>query len=259
VEQPDVGFLSVLGSPPGQDVVVENCRAKVGVGIVWHYLTDPKPRNVHITLKRNTLVSTMVTATSLQLCLPRKSLLPGAEKGDKPYLIESSENVLIGGWRVVQVMNQKSPESEALSGGEAEDALRRLVSYREQRNLYSLEQGQDFLHLYRDEPQHYRPLDPSRPRLNLADWEQFWALQNTGSLHAPLNLQDDFRLLPGSPGKKAGKDGRDLGADMNLVGPGAAYEAWKKMPEYQEWLKRTGQLTPVTAKKPIVILAKGTA
>src|SRR5262249_43844620 len=60
----------------------------------------------------------------------------------------------------------------------------------------------------------------------------------------------------GSPGKKAGKDSRDLGADVDLVGPGAAYERWKKMPEYQEWLKRTGQLKPVAVTKPFVILAR---
>ena len=28
---------------------------------------------------------------------------------------------------------------------------------------------------------------------------------------------------------------------MDLVGPGAAYERWKKTPEYQEWLSETGQ------------------
>ena len=52
---------------------------------------------------------------------------------------------------------------------------------------------------------------------------------------------DDFRLRPDSPGYKAGKDGKDLGADVDLVGPGAAYERWKKTPEYQQWLKETGQ------------------
>ena len=51
----------------------------------------------------------------------------------------------------------------------------------------------------------------------------------------------DFRLRPDSPGYRAGKDGKDLGADVDLVGPGPAYERWKKTPEYQEWLKDTGQ------------------
>ena len=53
---------------------------------------------------------------------------------------------------------------------------------------------------------------------------------------------DDFRLRPDSAGYRAGKDGKDLGADVDLVGPGAAYERWKKTPEYQQWLRDTGQV-----------------
>ena len=34
----------------------------------------------------------------------------------------------------------------------------------------------------------------------------------------------DFRLAAGSPGKGAGPGGKDLGADVDQVGPGAAYE-----------------------------------
>ena len=37
---------------------------------------------------------------------------------------------------------------------------------------------------------------------------------------------------------------------MDLVGPGPAYERWKKTPEYQEWLKETGQLKDRAAAKP---------
>jgi hypothetical protein len=43
-------------------------------------------------------------------------------------------------------------------------------------------------------------------------------------------------------GYRAGKDGKDLGADVDLVGPGAAYKRWKKTPEYQQWLRDTGQV-----------------
>jgi hypothetical protein len=52
----------------------------------------------------------------------------------------------------------------------------------------------------------------------------------------------DFRLLADSPGKGKGKGGRDLGADIQLVGPGAAYERWKQSAEYRQWVKETGQL-----------------
>jgi hypothetical protein len=52
----------------------------------------------------------------------------------------------------------------------------------------------------------------------------------------------DFRLAPGSPGKGKGEGGRDIGADVDLVGPGEAYEKWKKTREYQEWRKQTDSL-----------------
>ena len=45
-----------------------------------------------------------------------------------------------------------------------------------------------------------------------------------------------------STGYRAGKDGKDLGADVDLVGPGPAYERWKKTLSYQQWLVETGQV-----------------
>jgi hypothetical protein len=42
----------------------------------------------------------------------------------------------------------------------------------------------------------------------------------------------DFRLRGDSAGYRAGRDGKDLGADVDLVGPGPAYERWKKTPQY---------------------------
>jgi hypothetical protein len=57
------------------------------------------------------------------------------------------------------------------------------------------------------------------------------------------NWSARWRQGPGSEsaGHAAGPDGKDLGADVSLVGPSPAYERWKKTPEYQEWLKITGQ------------------
>jgi hypothetical protein len=63
------------------------------------------------------------------------------------------------------------------------------------------------------------------------------------ALTAPEKLSaEDFRLRSDSAGYKAGKGGKDLGADVDLVGPGPAYERWKWTPEYQQWLKDTGQV-----------------
>jgi hypothetical protein len=54
----------------------------------------------------------------------------------------------------------------------------------------------------------------------------------------PLSLTfADFRLEKSSPGQGTGPDGKDLGADVDLIGPGPAYEKWKNTKEYQKWLK----------------------
>jgi hypothetical protein len=91
------------------------------------------------------------------------------------------------------------------------------------------------------------------------EWERFWELKNTGSREGQIRLNGgdlfakmtahgaeqitpaDFRLRSDSAGYRAGPDGKDLGANVELVGPGPAYERWKKTPEYQQWLKETGQ------------------
>jgi hypothetical protein len=93
----------------------------------------------------------------------------------------------------------------------------------------------------------------------LADWQQFWKLEPaTGSwgricfqaeslseqvIEAPQTVSAaDFRLRGDSLGKKAGPGGKDLGADVDLVGPGKAYERWKQTPDYQQWLQDTGKV-----------------
>jgi hypothetical protein len=98
----------------------------------------------------------------------------------------------------------------------------------------------------------------------LKEWNEFWGLSDTGSLEgspryrhpqaypgspvAGKLLPDDFRLLPGSPGYQASEDGKDLGADVDLVGPGEAYQRWKKTPEYDQWLIDTGQAKHAESK-----------
>jgi hypothetical protein len=70
----------------------------------------------------------------------------------------------------------------------------------------------------------------------LQEWNEFWGLADTGSFEgspryrnpkavylSPVAEQlvpEDFRLLPDTPGYRAGEDGKDLGADVDLVGPG---------------------------------------
>jgi hypothetical protein len=53
-------------------------------------------------------------------------------------------------------------------------------------------------------------------------------------------LPADFRLAAGSTGKGSGPGGRDAGADMEQVGPGAAYDRWRGTADYRAWRRRSG-------------------
>jgi hypothetical protein len=108
---------------------------------------------------------------------------------------------------------------------------------------------------------HWNFLGEGRPDhgpRDLEGWKQYWNSPETASAQGRFRYQggdlvarfaeapekltaDDFRLREDSAGYRAGPDGKDLGADVDLVGPGPAYERWKKMPEYEDWLKETGQ------------------
>ena len=131
---------------------------------------------------------------------------------------------------------------------EAEALLARMVNWQEEKNVYSVSGFLTWSVL----------IKPTGGLNTLADWNQFWKLTSTGSFEGRVRFQGgnlrarilagpesvgpaDFRLQPDSPGYRAGKGGKDLGADVDLVGPGPAYERWKQTPEYQEWLKDTGQ------------------
>jgi hypothetical protein len=60
---------------------------------------------------------------------------------------------------------------------------------------------------------------------------------------ATVDLQPaDFRLADDSAGKGKAEGGKNAGADVDLVGPGEAYEKWQKTKDYEEWRKQTGAL-----------------
>lgn len=108
---------------------------------------------------------------------------------------------------------------------------------------------------------------------DLQQWHGFWKITSSKSSTGKAVFENgdrthqnnkvdlstlqpaDFRLAPGSPGKGAGPGGTDLGADVDLVGPGEAYEKWKKTKEFEEWRKRSDALI-ATADGPFIIPAK---
>ena len=139
--------------------------------------------------------------------------------------------------------------------GVGKSSLLRLLTWREQNNVYA--QNGRFFNLQAGTDRFIRPVRSLRE--TLSDWQQFWGGADAGSIQGRIQYDGgelakrlanqpeklapaDFRLGPNSAGKGAGENGKDLGADVDLVGPGAAYERWKQSPDYQQWLKETGQM-----------------
>jgi hypothetical protein len=104
----------------------------------------------------------------------------------------------------------------------------------------------------------YAPQPTTRGK-DFADWQRLWQSSDADVLRGEVRYAGghlltkaesslerltaaDFRLRSDSPGYRAGKDGKDLGADIDLVGPGPAYERWKQTPGYEQWLKDTRQI-----------------
>jgi hypothetical protein len=149
-----------------------------------------------------------------------------------------------------------SIKASKLDPAAASEFVKRLLSYREDDNLF--ETGTQLL------TYSFTLGSPSKraavPLVTDAEtWQQLFSLGGIASQSGlvrfeggalSLHVNDDpqavtaadFRLRPQSAGYRAGSDGKDLGADVDLVGPGPAYERWKLTPEYQEWLQETGQL-----------------
>jgi hypothetical protein len=259
------GSLIFQGSQESQ-CVVDNCLFN-SAGVSFNLSS---PAAMTAVLNRNTLLE----SASLQFSLHQKIDPPLATKGSRPVQVETSGNIFNGHILFTQGPTFLAKE-KVLSASEAEELLTKLVDWRENRNLYFTPKDADLLSLLAvPSPGKYTVLSPTAPIKTLEDWKRFWDLEETdsqlgqakfqgGDLHAKAVLTphlltpEDFRLRPDSAGYKAAKDGKDLGADVDLVGPGAAYERWKKTPEYREWLKETGQLrteAPTPGPKAFVVL-----
>jgi hypothetical protein len=228
---------------------VENCVHGAGIGSIWLTLIDPNSSDVSVRLRRNTLLAERVLNLQVQL-------IPRLAGGANPAIqLDASQNVFDSPRVMLFQPTEDFVERTkgALTLAEAEALLRRLVAWREQRNLYAV--GESYLRLGYHEQNSLHGEDRLK---TAADWKQFWGSANLEMLEgrplydggylrgkaasAPETLSPaDFRLAPGSPGKGAGQGGRDLGADVDLVGPGPAYERWKRTPEYQDWRQRTAQ------------------
>jgi len=175
---------------------------------------------------------------------------PPESPPDKPIRVVASGNIVDSAHNAFKVWWDTPDVQRHLSGAEAKALLPRLIDWRETGNLY---RAGNFLAMQ------WAGNEEDICGQDLEEWNRFWGLTDTGSTQGLIRYEggdlrakalsnpeqltpDDFRLRPDSAGYRAGPDGKDLGADVDLVGPGEAYERWKKTPEYEAWQKETREL-----------------
>jgi hypothetical protein len=240
--------------PSGGQFVMDNnvVGGPIGHAVVVHH-RDENLKDVRLTLSRN---STTLTPVLLLLYTPEPAR--ATSEAAPTMRLDALENVFAGP-RVVVSFGQEqavdAPGAKVLdTGAGAEALLLRLLAWQDERNAY--QEGIDFLHLGSGAANR---IEPTSARQSLTEWQLLWGTGDAGSLQGRIRFQggdqviqdanssatlapQDFRLAPGSTGKGAGEGGRDLGADVDLVGPGPAYERWKATPAYLEWRKAAGEM-----------------
>jgi hypothetical protein len=240
--------IAGLGNDSPLRCVIDNC---LGVGGALTYLHCAHAGNeALIEFRRCSFSASQLAGVGFSVAPDP----PRGMAGEKRVRFEASDNVfdMRVGMFQFEVLGQFVEKAKWQKAGDAEAVFMPLVGWSEKRNAYSPSAAAIW---WSPRPGDFRPIAPG----SLKDWRRRWNLTDTGSsegavryhggdlrskaVTAPEKLTpEDFRLRPDSAGYRAGPSGKDLGADVDLVGPGPAYERWKKTPEYQQWLKDSGQL-----------------
>jgi hypothetical protein len=246
---PSTGVM--LYFQPGMQWTIENCLSTtLGDALFLGPLSNDSYSGTKLRLSHNTIFSrdaVFSVAGPGELDEPLR-----AGKSIDPAFVESEGNVFQAGYAFY--LNSQMPKTPlGLPIQEQRQAISRLFRWEERGNVYA-RTFESFIGLHgsSDTPNQVTGL-----LKDVAEWDAFWGLKETGTLRDTVRLRgdpralveetpddiipDDFRLRPESAGYRAGQDGKDLGADVDLVGPGAAYERWKQTPQYQQWLEETGQ------------------
>lgn len=110
-----------------------------------------------------------------------------------------------------------------------------LVGWRDQRNLFTV--AASFTES--------RPPDlPAAAVDSLEAWQRLWGQSETGSRQTDTLLSPSWvQKARNVPDQLLPEDFRleheRAGADVDSVGPGAAYQRWRRTSEYQQWVTRT--------------------
>lgn len=242
----------MLKCQPGMQWTIDNClSATLGDALYVGPISDDPFAGTKLRLSRNTILTRYGVFSLSGPSEPVGDQLR-AGKSFVPAFVEVEGNICQAGYAFY--LNSESPKHpRGLPISEQRQAISKLIRWQEHDNVYSLA-NKAFVGLHGsvDAPGVVTWLLKDQ-----AGWNAFWGLKDTATTMETVRLRndpsalleeapedilpDDFRLRDDSAGFRAGPDGKDLGADVDVVGPGAAYERWKTTPEYQQWLKDSGQ------------------
>lgn len=235
------GYFNIGWTVPDKgQLAISNC---VLSDYVSAQILNQPAREVRIDLKQSTICG---NNAPLEIRLRNATILQETDEGIQ---ISAVGNVLDGNQGDL-VVNEWFDVDSVGASARARQVYPRLVRWTESENLH---QARVWYGLK------FKEVADLPPTKTLEEWNRFWKQDSKvavvgrpkyagGDIAAKVNSDwekitaQDFRLAQGSPGHRAGKDGKDLGADMDLVGPGPAHERWKKTPDYQQWLKESGQV-----------------
>jgi WD40 repeat protein len=243
----------IFGPPPKEGTLsVDNCLLATWSGVGFNYADQLHRADIRLT--RNTFAGGI--AVPFGIGTVPDFVTSGTRPEAKRFRVEVENNIFaVTGCTFCALQYAEAWREKRLAAEKFKMLVSELVEWRDRHNLHS--PTVPFMASQRPLPTGPGPFEPLVGADQLDAWRQFAgpdagglrgkAVFAGGDLWAQVIasperlLPKDFRLRPDSAGYKAGKDGKDLGADVDLVGPGPAYERWKKTPEYQQWLKETGQ------------------
>jgi hypothetical protein len=253
-------------------LVIENCILTAPLGISYGNLpsTETDLQDVSVRFHRNTVIGAPGHGFALGF-----AGIPELAGEDAPIRLECTDSLFHSDAALLRFRRYMRAE-QATTAAAPEELLHELIRWREQRNVYPRDVDLVQFSIESMPPDAIASREIELTRFgNLSDWSRFWGMAETNSLQGRIQFQGadvlakanidpallsphDFRLLQSSPGYQSGPKGEDLGADVELVGPGAAYERWKRTPDYQKWLNESGQLQDnvKVESQPFVVLGR---
>jgi hypothetical protein len=242
--------LAVSAGIKIQRRVMANCVQIGGKANGVHRHKAESARAEDVLMTQNTLIATLAITGFLT-----GNLADGeVTSATRTVRIEASHNIFDAPGALTAHGHTREMGFAALGNS----AVRQLIAWQDRNNLYRPGGCSLFGHA----PESSEPL-PNNP----AEWADFWNEPEAVIKEGVIRYQggdlvsklfdspdeitpDDFRLRSDSAGYRVRSDGKDLGANIDFVGPGEGYERWKETPDYQQWQEERRKLMQPDSTEP---------